>query len=491
LVNSAASSVPAALGDAEGLSARLCLARALLGQGRAAEAFAQADAALALSPNNVVAWTMVAEALAALGEAGFAARACARAVELAPDAADLRVRCGQLLEAADRPLDAAAAYGAALSREPSPQACVAAHVSLSGLFGRAGQFGTARAHATSALALDPEHQGALQNLAAICDHEGLREDAEAHRARAYRGRALIVERSPQPRRRVLTLASAGRANSPDRQLIPAARYERMLWFLGHAEAPPPGDYDVVFNAVADADAARALADRLASFTQSCARTVLNPPERIALTSRDAAASVFAETPGLVVPLARRVSQRSDLSGLPPGEWLLRLAGAHGGEGLERLTLEDAARRLDGRAHYLTRFHDFRSPDGVYRKYRMIFVDRVAFPYHLAIHDDWLIHYDCSLTPGVAAYLDGERRYLENPRAALGEVAYQAVAEIGRRLDLDFAGADFAVLPDGRALLFEANATMLAHDEPRDSPLASKNPYVRRIFEAFWARLESA
>jgi len=477
--------------DANSPEARLGLARVLSALGRTGEAFEQADAVLWLEPENVAAWALVAEALAALGEVGFAAQACARAVQLAPEAADLAVRWGQLLEAAEKPSEAAAAYQQALAGAPSLIASAEAHASLSRMYGKAGQFVEARAQAEATLALVPNHQGAWQNLAAICDHEGLLDEAQAHRERAYRGRALIVERSNNPVRRVMTIASAQRDNAPDRYLIPAARYDRLLWFAAYGDAPPTTDCDVVFNAVADADCASALSLRLALFTQSCGRPVLNPPERVALTARDAAASLFAETPDLVVPQVRRAQESLDCAGLAPGEWLLRPVGAHGGEGLERLALEDVGGRLNGRPYYLTRFHDFRSPDGYYRKYRMIFIDRVAFPYHLAIHNDWLVHYQSSLTPGRVDFREEERRFLDTPRAVLGDAAYEAIAEIGRRLDLDFAGVDFAVLPDGRALLFEANATMFVHDEPQGGPLGFKNRYVRRILEAFQARLESA
>jgi glutathione synthase/RimK-type ligase-like ATP-grasp enzyme len=66
-----------------------------------------------------------------------------------------------------------------------------------------------------------------------------------------------------------------------------------------------------------------------------------------------------------------------------------------------------------------------------------------------------------------------------------------VAAIGERLDLDYAGLDFSVLPDGRLLVFEANATMLAHPEPDDGELAYKNAAVARIVEAFQALLAKA
>jgi hypothetical protein len=85
----------------------------------------------------------------------------------------------------------------------------------------------------------------------------------------------------------------------------------------------------------------------------------------------------------------------------------------------------------------------------------------------------------------------ELRFLAEPEAAIGALAMAAVAAIGERLDLDYCGVDFAVRPDGSVLVFEANATMLAHPEAPDSPLAPKNPYVERILGAFQAMITAA
>ncbi len=102
-----------------------------------------------------------------------------------------------------------------------------------------------------------------------------------------------------------------------------------------------------------------------------------------------------------------------------------------------------------------------------------------------------MHYQKSLTPRASAFREEERRFLQAPAEALGARAYGAICEVGRRMDLDFAGVDFASCPTDARLLFEANATMLAHPEAADGPLAYKNPYVARIFEAFQQRLDSA
>ncbi|HEY0297299.1 MAG TPA: hypothetical protein VGC69_18370, partial [Bordetella sp.] len=82
-----------------------------------------------------------------------------------------------------------------------------------------------------------------------------------------------------------------------------------------------------------------------------------------------------------------------------------------------------------------------------------------------------------------------RRFLQDPETALGAAAMQTLRDIGARLDLDYAGIDFSLLPDGRVLVFEANPTMLVHPEKPGGPYAHKNAYVRRILHAFADMLE--
>jgi Flp pilus assembly protein TadD len=474
--------------------ARLGLARAHMRLGRAIEAFREADTLLAEDLEDAEAWTIVAEALDNLGKPPLAATAFERALALAPDRAHLHARLGNLYETLDRPFDAAARYQDALALGPARiDTRLLAHLGLSGLFGRASQFDEARRHAEAALALDPHSQGAHQNLAIIDDCEGRAKQAEAHREAAYRGRALIVTRSRAPRRRVLTLASAARANSPDQYLIPSSRYDRLIWFLayGGEAAPDPADYEVVFNAVAEPAASVEVA-AAAAFAQRCKRPLVNPPEHLARTARDKAACLFDGVEDLVVPETLRIDAAASLNGVSSDRlWLLRPLGSHGGERLQRLALPDVPARLDAGGSYLTQFHDYRSADGLYRKYRVVYVDRAPFAYHLAIHDDWLVHYQSSGTAADPHRRAEELAFLQNPEATLGSRAWAAIEGVGRRLDLDFAGVDFGLLPDGRALLFEANATMYVHPEPPESPLAYKNPFVTRILEAFWRRLESA
>jgi hypothetical protein len=107
---------------------------------------------------------------------------------------------------------------------------------------------------------------------------------------------------------------------------------------------------------------------------------------------------------------------------------------------------------------------------------------------MAVGSHWVVHHDTAGMQHETWKRREEEAFLADPRRALGEKAMTAVEAIGRALDLDYGGVDFSVLPDGRVLVFEANATMLAHPEEAGGVYDYKNPYVRRICDAFDAML---
>ena len=105
--------------------------------------------------------------------------------------------------------------------------------------------------------------------------------------------------------------------------------------------------------------------------------------------------------------------------------------------------------------------DARDAEGVYRKYRVLFIGGKAYPVHLARSTKWKVHYfsaDLVRTPEAIAE---EEAFLRDPRAAIGERAWAALEAAAERIDLDYFGIDFALDAQGNALFFEANATMRA------------------------------
>jgi len=144
--------------------------------------------------------------------------------------------------------------------------------------------------------------------------------------------------------------------------------------------------------------------------------------------------------------------------------LLRRPGFHNGQHFAYVENHDALAHtmvsLAGDELLVIQYLDGRGADGMARKYRVMFIDGVAYPLHLAISADWKVHYATSSMAHNAAYREEERRFLEDMPAVLGSRAMAALAQVCATLGLEYAGIDFALAPDGSVLLFEANATMI-------------------------------
>jgi hypothetical protein len=71
-----------------------------------------------------------------------------------------------------------------------------------------------------------------------------------------------------------------------------------------------------------------------------------------------------------------------------------------------------------------------------------------------------VHYFSADMASNEAHRAEEAAFLADMPGAIGQRAVAALAAIAAELALDYAGVDFAVAPDGRLLLFEANPGMV-------------------------------
>ncbi len=350
-----------------------------------------------------------------------------------------------------------------------------------------------------AVAADAGLAAARHNLAAVLARLGDAAGARREREVALRQSCVFVQRARRPRETVLIPSLSDVGNVPLEHVLPERDFTRVWWFPAHESGPLGGRlpaFGVVFNGIADPDMdERGAGDRLRSFMVARpGMRVLNPPHAVARTRRDRLADTLAGIAGVVVPLTSRVAgspgraevmhAAAQAAIAPP--LLLRPAGAHGGADVMRIESWD---QLDNAAlapsetWYVSQYLDYCGADGFFRKYRMAFVNRVPLPYHLAISRGWMVHYFSAEMEGHDWKLAEEAAFLADARAALGAGALAALQAIGARLDLDFCGVDFAMLPDGRVLVFEANATMLIHPESDMGRLGFKNPAVKTIIDA--------
>jgi tetratricopeptide (TPR) repeat protein len=356
--------------------------------------------------------------------------------------------------------------------------------------------GAARAF-TQALAADPTLVAARHNLATTLTRLGETVEAKTHRDLALRAQNIFVQPGPPGAPAVLIPSLAGDGNIPLDHLLPEHATTRIWWFIGHAGDPAKDAlpfYDIVFNAIGDPDLSAAADAKLAAFLSVCEKPVLNDPARVAATRRDRVPTLLAGIDGLTTPRICRIetplspahiAAAAENAGITLPA-LLRTAGAHGGDGVLRVDDWAALNATTPHAHpawYLSQFHDCRSPDGYARKYRAIFVDRVFYPYHLAISPHWMVHYYTADMPAHDWKLAEEARFLADPAAILGPRRMAALAQAGKRLDLDYCGIDFATFADGTVLVFEANPTMLVHPETENTKLAFKNVAVGHIWRA--------
>ncbi len=464
--------------------------------GRLAEAEASYRAVLQHDPNNV----------AAMNNLGLIVRhpeseqLYRKALVLRPDYYDAHLNLGASLQAQDKPREAIPPFKNALLLSPDG---TDPYFALGTVLTMADRFDEAAAAFARVLIIDPNYELASRNQITALESGGRLAEAEILRSRPHNPQPLSIENAPAHRRNVLILRiAAGGGMIPYYALVDQQVNTRIGWCVDFAndeqeKSLPP--YDVVFNVIGNAELMGASVDRLTRFIKSCPRPVLNPPERIAPTRRDLMPRLLANIPDVVVPPVMRIA-RDELGGdlvakLAAGgiqlPVIIRPISTQGGSGVVLAETPEQvaeAAKTKGDALYFIAYYNYPSADGYFRKYRTIYVDRQPFHYHLAISKKWLVHYFSAEMLAEPWKRDEEQIFLDTPEVALGARALAAVKAIGKRMNLDYCGMDYSVLPDGRIVVFEANATMSVYlPDPQDFPY--KQRHVNSIFAAFESMLD--
>lgn len=360
---------------------------------------------------------------------------------------------------------------------------------------------------------NPQDANALLDLSMILQFIGQRELGLAlqQQALALKNVFSLLPQSGVSNLRVLVILSPGdlAENNALEFLLETADVTLDLFYFSKEHPLPANaaaEYDLAFVAVCESDRNRPLLQDIHDFLASWPRPVLNKPQQIARLSRDGACALLDSQPGLQMPITVRIG-RQDLASiaagslplqdrLPDGTFpiIVRPIDSQKGKGLARLEyhheLADYLAAHDEPSFYLAPFLDYRSADGLYRKYRIVLIDGCPFVCHMATSDNWMVHY---LSAGMAE--SAEKRAQEAQFMATFDqdfaVRHQhALATITLRLGLEYIGFDCSENLDGELVIFEFDSGMTIHAMDPVDLFPYKQPQMQKVFKAFRELLAS-
>ncbi|HEY8313847.1 MAG TPA: hypothetical protein VIG51_06705 [Candidatus Baltobacteraceae bacterium] len=442
--------------------------------------------ALAIDPSHVRAAEDLTRSLALRASPDEGEALYAQAVGMRPDI-DVHYLTPGALDAFDGIDGLRALLERAVAADPAHSR---AHAALANVLTRQNDFAAALQSYQRALLLDPAN-AAVQLATGDIEYDfGNEGNAQRHRANAFARQALYLAaaRSVPYARSVLVLARPGpwAANVPldfvvDHDRIAVHRLYLPVGKMAAVVGPLP-PYDLIFNAVAYAEAATEAIALAEQFIASQAKPAINLPQHLWKTARSSLPAALRDVPACSVPEATRIARE-----IPAGvafPLIARPVDSHAGRGLERVddagALDAYIARHPGDAGFdLAPFVDYRSADGYYRKYRVMFIGGVAFPYHLAISRQWIVHYNTSLMPDNAWMRAEEEAFLDAPQSVFARWE-DTTRGIAAAIGLDYFGVDCTVSPDGGMLVFEADAAMFVHAKDPPNLFPYKPQAVDRI-----------
>ncbi len=315
--------------------------------------------------------------------------------------------------------------------------------------------------------------------------------------------------SENPRLRVLALAAETDmgSNTPIEFLLEHSDVELMMLYVTSDSdlSMPLPDHDVAIVVASDFDDCRDALRSIDLMASKWPRPLLNPPKSVCTLDRDKLHILLRGIDGLEIP-ATITASRESLARVWRGfetlaavaadldfPIIVRPRGSHAGVGLARIDDVAALRRyLDEREEpdfFVSRFVDYSSADGQFRKYRIVFVDGQPYACHMAIADRWDIWYlNAGMSHSAAKRLE-EETFMATFDIGFGRRHRSPLSQLAARLGLDYFTIDCAETRDGSLLIFEADNTAVVHNMDMPHIFPYKPPQMRRVFDAFLAMLE--
>ncbi len=354
---------------------------------------------------------------------------------------------------------------------------------------------------------------ALMDCSVYLQITGHHDLALAMQAQAIKTQALysIPAKKSEPGIKLLVIMGPGdlMSNTPIEFLIEDSDVSLDILYLSlHTDWPEiVPEHDVMLVGIAESEANQALLKKVGVFIANWPRPVINLPEYIAQTSRDGVCAALSNCTGIDMPVTVRTDRTTlgqlsagviNVDTLLPGNrfpLIVRPLGSHAGKDLEKIedvkSLSDYLERISTEYFYLSRFVDYRSIDGLFRKYRIAMIEGKPYVCHFAISSHWMIHY---LNAGMGE--SAEKRAEEADCMAHFDEEFAkrhaaALKTINQRMGMQYLGIDCAETQDGKLLIFEIDNAMVVHAMDPVDMYPYKKPTMQKVFNAFRQMLENA
>ena len=270
------------------------------------------------------------------------------------------------------------------------------------------------------------------------------------------------------------------------------------------------DHDVAIVTADDSDLNRAVLRDIDRLLPMWPCPVLNRPDCIARLSREKMYSSLQSVPGLLMPPTVRITrtnlEKIALDAAVPRHistdqrlpvivfpLIVRPVDSHAGRGLVKVDGPSSisaylAERKEAE-FVISPFIDYRSSDGLFRKYRIIWVDGRPYPCHMGISEDWKVwYYNAGMVTNAAKRAE-EAEFMTGFHQGFARRHAHALGTIVKEFRLEYIGIDCAEMPDGRLLVFEGSISLVAHDMDSPDLYPYKSPHMQKLFADFYGMLK--
>jgi hypothetical protein len=358
---------------------------------------------------------------------------------------------------------------------------------------------------------DTQDANALMDLATALQLHGLRDAGLATLSLALQTQQIYELPAQQyPTLRLLAIMAPGdlMANAPLPFLVENSDISlTMLYLLPGAPLPDHlPQHDVAFIAMADTTQNHGLLEQLALKVPSWPKPVLIHPEGIFRTSRENAYELLKDAPGVYVPPTAQATRQEletfcrgagALADLLPGGALpliIRPLDSHAGHGLEKVddiaALTQYLAASDESDFFIATFVDYRGPDGLYRKYRVVLVDGVPFAGHMGVSSHWMIHYLNAGMVESAVKRAEEEAFMQHFDEEFAQRHRLGLRSVYERFGLEYLVIDCAETRDGKLFVFEVDSGAVVHSMDSPELFPYKVPAMQKVFAAFRSLLLS-